>query len=220
MSKGIVLLSGGMDSLVCAAIAVKECKETYFLHVSYGQRTEDRELLAFQRICNHYQPQGQLICNIDCLQKIGGSSLIDKNAELAIPVKKGTVPDTYVPFRNAMMLSLAVSWAETLKADCIYIGAVEEDGAGYPDCRQLFYQAFNRIIEFGTKNEKKLEVLTPLIHKGKMDIVLLGKELNVPFDLSWSCYEKSEKACGSCASCVIRLKAFRDANVTDPLSYE
>ena len=217
--KGIVLVSGGMDSLVTAAIAVKECSETYFLHVKYGQRTEKRELESFHKIREHYNPLDYMICSIEYLKQIGKSSLIDKAIALDEHIKLGHIPNTYVPFRNAHLLAIAVSWAETIDANMIYIGAVEEDSSGYPDCREVFLSAYNEAIRMGTKNDIPIDIKAPLLHLSKKDIVLKGCELMVPFHYSWSCYKDNELSCGVCASCQLRLKAFQEANIKDPLSY-
>jgi 7-cyano-7-deazaguanine synthase len=217
--KGIILLSGGMDSLVTAAIAAGECDEIYFLHVNYGQITEQKELECFNNLVQHYQPAGTLVTSIDYLRQIGGSSLTDDN----IPVQdfngSNDVPDSYVPFRNAHLLAIAVSWAEVLKADRIYIGAVEEDSSGYPDCRQSFYDAFQQTLNLGTADSTNIEIITPVIHLTKPEIIRKGIELNAPFEYSWSCYRENEIACGTCDSCVIRLQAFKKAGLEDPLPY-
>jgi len=220
LKKAIVLVSGGMDSLVTTAIAENECNELYFLHLNYGQKTEKKELEMFQRICEFYQPEDKLIVDVSYLKQIGGSSLTDDK----IPVKEfddsNKVPDSYVPFRNAHLLTIATSWAEVIKADRIYIGAVEEDSSGYPDCRESFYHSFEKAIALGTKDETKIKIITPIIHKKKSEIIKIGKELGVPFELSWSCYRNNEIACGVCDSCVLRLKAFKEAGMIDPIQYE
>ncbi len=221
----IVLVSGGMDSCVCAAIA-NELYQPAFLHVNYGQRTEARELKSFNDIADFYKVDRRLIVSLEHLKVIGGSALTD----MSIPVpelrtqnpelKTSSIPSTYVPFRNAHLLSIATSWAEVIGATKIFIGAVEEDSSGYPDCRETFYQAFNRVIETGTKPETRIEIITPLIHLKKSEIVKKGVELKAPFRLTWSCYQASEKACGKCESCALRLKGFREAGLTDPIPYE
>ena len=216
--RAIVLLSGGMDSCVCAALAARDYS-TAALHVSYGQRTEKRERQSFLEICRRLNIEDKLIVRNEALCAIGGSALTD--ADIAVPtVPSGTheIPVTYVPFRNAHFLSVAVSWAEVLGAAKIYIGAVEPDSSGYPDCRPAYYEAFNRVIRAGTK-EGNIEVVTPLIAMRKMEIVRLGLELNAPFDLTWSCYRQEEGACGVCDSCRLRLEAFKAAGVKDPIPY-
>jgi len=220
LKKAIVLVSGGMDSLVTTAIAENECNELYFLHLNYRQKTEKKELEMFQKICEFYQPEDKLIVDVSYLKQIGGSSLTDDN----IPVKDFSgseeIPDSYVPFRNAHLLTIATSWAEVIKADRIYIGAVEEDSSGYPDCRESFYHSFEKAIALGTKDETKIKIITPIIHKKKSEIIKIGKELGVPFELSWSCYRNNEIACGVCESCILRLKAFKEAGMIDPIQYE
>lgn len=218
-SIAIVLVSGGMDSLVTAAVAADKY-EPAFLHLNYGQRTENRELKAFNDIADHYNVSKRLVVNIDFLAKIGGSSLTDKNIEVSkADLNQTGVPTSYVPFRNANILSIASSWAEVIGAKKIFIGAVEEDSSGYPDCREVFYNAFNKVIELGTKPETEISIETPIIHKKKSEIIKLGTELNVPFMLSWSCYVNEDKACGECDSCALRLKGFEEAGLTDPIDY-
>ncbi len=221
----IVLVSGGMDSCVAAAIANKEYRLA-FLHVNYGQRTEARELRAFNEIADFYKVGQRLVVSIEHLKVIGGSALTD--ASIAVPeagprpasAAAPAIPVTYVPFRNAHLLSIATSWAEVIGATKIFIGAVEEDSSGYPDCREIFYQAFNAAIETGTKPETRIRIVTPLIHMKKEEIVRNGVVLGAPFQFTWSCYQASEKACGKCESCALRLKGFSDAGVKDPIPYE
>jgi 7-cyano-7-deazaguanine synthase len=218
-SRAIVLLSGGMDSCVCAALAVRDY-ETAALHISYGQRTEEREAMSFLAICDRLRITQKLLVRNHALTAIGGSALTD--ASIAVPRAENIghdIPITYVPFRNAHFLSAAVSWAEVTGASKVYIGAVEPDSSGYPDCRPAYYQAFNQVIKTGTK-EGNIEIVTPLIAMHKRDIVTLGLELGAPFDLTWSCYSGKDRACGICDSCVLRLRAFREAGTTDPIPYE
>jgi 7-cyano-7-deazaguanine synthase len=226
----IVLVSGGMDSCVTAAIA-NEQYTLALLHVNYGQRTEARELRAFNAIADFYRVEKRLSVSLEHLKAIGGSALTDMNIPVpevspAVCVPRPSsltpsqVPSTYVPFRNAHLLAISTSWAEVTGATKIFIGAVEEDSSGYPDCREVFYQAFNRVIETGTKPETRIEIVTPLIHLKKSAIVKRGAELKAPLHLTWSCYQNSEKACGRCESCVLRLKGFREAGVKDPIPYE
>jgi len=217
-SRAIVLLSGGMDSSVCAALAVRD-HDTAALHISYGQRTEARELRSFLAICDRLGIHQRLAIRTEALKAIGGSALTDEN--IAVPESHAIgsdIPVTYVPFRNAHFLSAAVSWAEVLGAAKIYIGAVEQDSSGYPDCRPAYYDAFNRVIAAGTK-EGGIEIVTPLIALRKAEIIQLGLELGAPFDLTWSCYSREDRACGVCDSCVLRLRAFQEAGVVDPLPY-
>jgi len=218
--KGIILLSGGMDSLVTAAIATRQCDEIYFLHVNYGQKTEQKELECFHKLVEHYQPAGTLVTSIDYLRQIGGSSLTDDAMEVTDHQNTDQMPSSYVPFRNAHLLAIAVSWAEVIHADRIYIGAVEEDSSGYPDCRESFYQAFQQAINLGTADGTKIEIITPVIHLTKPEIIRKGIELKAPFEYSWSCYRENEIACGTCDSCVLRLQAFKKAGMEDPLPYK
>jgi 7-cyano-7-deazaguanine synthase len=207
-----------MDSCVCAALAARD-HETAALHISYGQRTETRERESFLAICDRLNICDRLIVRNEALKLIGGSALTDE--KIAVPESHllgQDIPVTYVPFRNAHFLSVAVSWAEVLGASKIYIGAVEQDSSGYPDCRPAYYEAFNQVIRAGTK-EGDIEVVTPLITMRKSEIVRLGLELGAPFDLTWSCYSREDRACGVCDSCVLRLRAFHEAGAVDPLPY-
>lgn len=216
--RAIVLLSGGMDSAVCAALAARDY-DAAALHISYGQRTEERERRSFAAICDRLGIQNRLVVRNEVLRAIGGSALTDEN--IAVPESHNIgrdIPVTYVPFRNAHFLSAAVSWAEVIGASRILIGAVEQDSSGYPDCRPGYYEAFNRVITAGTK-EGGIEVVTPLIAMRKAQIVRLGLELGAPFDLTWSCYSREDRACGVCDSCVLRLRAFQEAGAVDPLPY-
>ena len=217
--RAIVLLSGGMDSLVTAAIAARDCIELNFLHASYGQRTETRELRSFEALCVHFRPLWRKILNWDWFRQIGGSALTDTNIAISPDAGHKGIPVTYVPFRNANLLSAAVAWAEVIGAGKIYIGAVEEDSSGYPDCRETFFQAFEKAIETGTKNEFPIQIVTPVLHLSKAEIVKLGLSLRAPFELSWSCYQDNEQACGVCDSCRLRLKAFAEAGCKDPIPY-
>jgi 7-cyano-7-deazaguanine synthase len=216
--RAVVLLSGGMDSCVCAALAARDhCAAA--VHVSYGQRTEERERQSFERICDRLEIRERLVVRNEALRAIGGSALTDSNISVPESRDIGTgIPVTYVPFRNAHFLAAAVSWAEVLGAEKVYIGAVEPDSSGYPDCRPEYYRAFNEVVKAGTK-EGLIRVVTPLIAMRKAQIVRLGLELNAPFDLTWSCYQREDRACGVCDSCVLRLHAFRDAGAEDPISY-
>jgi len=219
--RAVLLVSGGMDSLVATAMAHYQGFELAAMHVNYGQRTWQKELDSFRRICEHYGIERKLEVDAGFLGAIGGSSLTDQ----AIPVGPAdlqgtTIPTSYVPFRNACFLSMAVSWAEVIGANRIFIGAVEEDSSGYPDCRKVFYDAFNRVIELGTRPETDIEILTPLIAMSKADIVARGTALDAPFDCSWSCYKSEGRACGVCDSCARRLRAFEMAGLRDPVEYE
>ena len=222
MEKSIVLLSGGMDSLVCAGLACRDQKDVSFLHMNYGQKTSVRERKSFDAIADFYRVHAEKrkIIDMAFLKQMGGSSLTDDS----ISVKKFTgdsnvIPDSYVPFRNSIILSLAVSWAEGIDAHRLYIGANHEDSPGYPDCRPSYYEAFNNVIKEGTK-KGDIKILTPVISLKKKDIVLKGQELKVPWNLSWSCYKSTDKACGTCDSCALRLRGFKEAGITDPIEYQ
>lgn len=215
----VVLVSGGMDSCLTAAYAFKKY-EPAFLHINYGQRTEKRELKAFNDIADYYGVKYRMTADINHLKKIGGSSLTDLNIEVSkADLHSKSVPSSYVPFRNANMLAIAVSWAEVISAERIFIGAVEEDSSGYPDCRESFFRAFNKVIKNGIKNTSKLKIETPIIHFSKKDIVLKSFEMNAPLHLTWSCYKNSTFACGECDSCALRLRGFRLAGRKDPIKY-
>jgi 7-cyano-7-deazaguanine synthase len=220
--RSVVLLSGGMDSGVCAALAARDT-EASALHVSYGQRTEDRERRAFESICDRLGIRRRLAIRNDLLGRVGGSALTDKQIDVPVAqnndqIGQGRIPVTYVPFRNAHFLSAAVSWAEILGASRVYIGAVEQDSSGYPDCRPAYYRAFNEVIKAGTR-EGNITIVTPLIALRKAEIVKLGLELGAPFDLTWSCYSREDVACGVCESCMLRLRAFLEAGAQDPIPY-
>jgi 7-cyano-7-deazaguanine synthase len=216
----ICLVSGGMDSCVTAAIAANEVSELAFLHVSYGQRTEARERRAFEDLANHYRVHRRLVVSLEHLAKIGGSSLTDHSIDVTLAnLASSKIPSSYVPFRNAHLLAVATSWAEVINAQTIYIGAVAEDSSGYPDCRPEFYEAFGRAIAEGTKPDTKISIRTPVISMKKAEIVRLGQQLDAPLDLTWSCYKTSERACGECDSCALRLRAFNAAGLTDPVPY-
>ncbi len=217
----IVLVSGGMDSCLTAAIANEFHSNLAFLHLNYGQNTEKKELECFHEISDHYNVsiRKRKIIDVSFLKQIGGSSLTDDN----INVKKfegdsDVIPDSYVPFRNTHIISMAVSWAEIISAKKIYIGAVEEDSSGYPDCRPSYYEAINKLIRVGTK-DGDIKVETPLIKLTKKEIILKANELNAPIELSWSCYEREDRACGVCDSCALRLRGFQQAGVEDPIEY-
>lgn len=223
--KAVVLLSGGMDSCVCAALAARDFHAAA-MHFDYGQRTERRERIAFAGICDQLGIRERMVVKSDLFRRIGGSALTDQ--AIAVPEAKSDlgaggeksddVPVTYVPFRNAHFLSAAVSWAEVLGAGRIYIGAVEQDSSGYPDCRPAYYQAFQEVIRTGTK-AGDIRIETPLIAMRKAEIVQLGNQLGAPLDLTWSCYSEEELACGICESCLLRLRAFESAGVKDPIPY-
>ena len=216
--RGIVLMSGGMDSCVTAAIA-RRTHDVSCLHLTYGQRTETRELKAFTDIADHFGAR-RLVISLEHLAKIGGSSLTDP----ALPVPpadltRKDIPNSYVPFRNANLLSVAVSWAEVIGASAIFIGAVEEDSSGYPDCRREFFEAFERAVAAGTRPGTRIRLMTPVIGMTKKEIVAEGVRLGAPLHLTWSCYAREDVACGVCDSCALRLRGFRQAGVKDPIAY-
>ena len=216
----VVLTSGGMDSCVTTAIAASENEEIALLHVSYGQRTEQRELKAFNDIADFYGANRRLTTSIAHLAQIGGSSLTDRKIEVSqADLESKEIPTSYVPFRNAHLLAIATSWAEVIGAGRIYIGAVAEDSSGYPDCRPEFYEAFERTIAVGTKPETIIKLVTPVIGLKKSQIVRRGIELGAPLHLSWSCYKREDVACGECDSCALRLRGFREAGIDDPIPY-
>ena len=225
--KAVVLLSGGMDSCVSTAIAREQCgaANIALLHAGYGQRTERRERRAFEAIADFYGVRERLVVALDHFRAIGGSALTDQ--KIAVPENDlgapgphgGAIPVTYVPFRNAHFLSVAVSWAEVLGAGAIYIGAVAEDSSGYPDCRPEYYRVFQELIRVGTRPETQVRIVTPVIGMKKSEIVRRGLELGAPLDLTWSCYQEEDNACGVCDSCLLRLRAFAEAGASDAIPY-
>jgi 7-cyano-7-deazaguanine synthase len=216
----VCLVSGGMDSCVTAAIAHEENDELAFLHVSYGQRTENRERQSFEALADHFNVRLRLVISLEQLARIGGSSLTDDSIPVtAADLSAPGIPSSYVPFRNAHLLAAAVSWGEVIGATSIYIGAVAEDSSGYPDCRPEFYDAFQKVLDIGTKAETHITIETPVIGMRKSEIVQRGLELGAPLHLTWSCYRESERACGNCDSCALRLRAFREAGSVDPIPY-
>ena len=217
--KAIILVSGGMDSCVTVASAKADGYDLSFLHMNYGQRTEKKELKAFHDIADHYMVDERLVIDISHLSAIGGSCLTDKNIETpSADLENPDIPISYVPFRNANILAAAVSWAEILDARTIYVGAVEDDSSGYPDCRRLFFDAFEKTIETGTKPETNIKILTPLITLTKKEIVEKGISLNAPLHLTWSCYKNEDIPCGECDSCALRARGFLQAGLKDPLN--
>lgn len=218
--KAVVALSGGMDSCVTTAIA-NENYSLALIHFNYGQRTEKRELKAFSDIADFYNVKERLIIDFDHFKKIGGSSLTDINIEVSkADLENKDIPSSYVPFRNANILSACVSWAERIGANAVFIGAVFEDASGYPDCRPEFFEAFENMVNLGTKPETKIKIITPIIHYSKADIVKKGIELNAPLHLTWSCYINEDVACGECDSCAFRLRGFQMAGIEDPIPYK
>jgi 7-cyano-7-deazaguanine synthase len=226
LRKAVVLLSGGMDSCLSTAIARERhgVENLGLLHAGYGQRTQERERRAFEDIADFYGVRDRLVVQLDHFRAIGGSALTDKN--IAVPEEFGapglhgsTIPVTYVPFRNAHFLSVAVSWAEAIGAGAIYIGAVAEDSSGYPDCRLEYYRVFQELIRVGTRPETQIEIMTPVITLKKSAIIQRGIELGAPLHLTWSCYQNEDIACGACDSCLLRLRAFSEAGVPDRIAY-
>jgi 7-cyano-7-deazaguanine synthase len=217
----VVLLSGGMDSAVCAAIARRDGYEIAALHLNYGQRTETRELRSYEYLVRHFSAKRQLMVDVGHLANIGGSSLTDESIAVEeADTTRNDVPSSYVPFRNGNILAIAASWAEVIGAEAIYIGAMQLDSSGYPDCRQEFFDTFQRAIDLGTRPETNIKIIAPIINYTKRDIVERGTELGVPFELTWSCYKNEGRACGVCDSCALRLRGFRRAGVEDPIQYE
>jgi 7-cyano-7-deazaguanine synthase len=226
-SKAVVLLSGGMDSCVCTAIARERhgTENLALLHAGYGQRTQQRERRAFEAIADFYGVSRRLAVQLDHFRAIGGSALTDTN--IAVPENElgaagahgSAIPVTYVPFRNAHFLSVAVSWAEAIGAEAVYIGAVAEDSSGYPDCRAEYYEVFQELVRVGTRPETRIAIETPVITLKKNEIIRRGMELGAPLHLTWSCYQNEDRACGACDSCLLRLKAFAEAGMPDPIPY-
>ena len=219
-NKAIVLLSGGMDSLVTAAIAAKENSELYFLHASYGQLTQRKELQCFEQIAAHYQAKDTKVIDLGWLKNLGGSRLTDAGFEATNETAAKSYPDTYVPFRNANLICMAVSWAEVIGARSIYLGVVEDDGSGYPDCSKSFIQAMQKTIDVARGASHPIRLHVPVIDMNKSEIISMGMSLRAPFELSWSCYFASDKACGKCDSCRLRLNAFAKAGFEDPITYQ
>ncbi len=221
--KAVAVLSGGMDSCVTAAIA-NETFRLALLHASYGQRTERRERRAFEEIADFYRVRERLVVRLDHFTQIGGSALTDRRiavpeAEPGAAVHSDVIPPTYVPFRNAHFLSVAVSWAEVIGAKAVFIGAVAEDSSGYPDCRPEYYRVFQELVRAGTRPETQIEIVTPVIGMRKSEVVQRGIELGAPLHLTWSCYQSEDAACGVCDSCRLRMRAFAEAGHPDPIPY-
>ncbi len=218
--RAVVLVSGGLDSCVAAAVAAQDFPELAFLHASYGQRTQERERRAFEDIARHYGVTRQLVVEVPFFAQIGGSALTDASREIPEGPPGPGIPSTYVPFRNTHLIAMAVSWAEVIGAKAVFVGANELDSSGYPDCRRSYLEVYQRLIDEGTRPESAIRLMAPLIELDKAGIVRLGKRLGAPFELTWSCYQASEKACGRCESCVLRRRGFAAAGASDPLPYE
>lgn len=215
----IVCLSGGLDSCVTLAEARRRHRDIGVLHFRYGQRTAQRELRAFTEIADHYRIERRLVASQPALPEIGASALTDRSLEIPTGEPGAGIPSTYVPFRNAQILALACAWAEAAGFDAVYLGAVEEDSSGYPDCRKAFFDAFARAVDLGTRPETKIRLCTPVLHLDKAGIVRRGVELRAPLHLTWSCYRDEEIACGTCESCVLRRRGFERAGREDPIPY-
>jgi 7-cyano-7-deazaguanine synthase len=228
MNKSIVLLSGGMDSALTATIAKSESDSVAALHLNYRNRTEKRELKAFNDVADALRISERLVVDIEFLRAIGGSSLTDNSIDVTKANLRGMsdhpraseIPSSYVPFRNGNFLAIAASWAEVIGANAIYIGAVEEDSSGYPDCRRSFFDAFERAIEIGTKPETNIRIITPVIHLRKSEIVRESVRRGAPIERTWSCYQSEDIACGECDSCALRLRGFAEAGFEDPIAYK
>ncbi len=217
----IVLLSGGMDSTLTAMIARRDSERISALHLNYRHRTERRELKAFEDVCTALDISDRLVVDIEFLRAIGGSSLTDETIEVTkANLEASDIPSSYVPFRNGNFLAVATSWAEAIRADALYIGAVEEDSSGYPDCRRSFFDAFERAIAMGTKPETSIRIVTPIIHLRKSEIVRESIRLGAPIGKTWSCYQSEDAACGVCDSCALRLRSFVEAGIADPIPYK
>jgi 7-cyano-7-deazaguanine synthase len=220
MKKAVVLISGGMDSALCTALALESGSEIAALHLNYGQRTEARELKAFYDIIEYYGIAERLVVDVSHFSKIGGSSLTDVRMNISgADLGRHEIPTSYVPFRNGNILAIAASWAEVINASLIYIGAIGVDNSGYPDCSEDFFKSFEGAINKGTKPGTDIQIITPIINMSKKDVVVKGVELKVPFHLTWSCYKNSDIACGECDSCALRLRGFQQAGLQDPLRY-
>jgi 7-cyano-7-deazaguanine synthase len=216
----VVLASGGLDSCVAAAVA-RQTYELALFHGNYGQRPLARELMAFRAQAAHFQATQTLEVDLEFLGRLGGSSLTDPGLAVPLAESEGPgIPSTYVPFRNSLLLAAAVAWAEVLGAAVLFIGANILDNPGYPDCRPEYFEAFNRVIELGTRPESKIHIHTPLIHLDKAGIIRLGLELGAPLHLTWSCYQSETRACGRCSSCRLRLKGFAEVGFPDPIPYQ
>ena len=216
----VIAVSGGLDSCITATIAQQDY-EIAFAHFNYGQKTEKRELKAFNQIADYYNVDKRLIIDYSHLSKIGGSSLTDQSIKISrADLKSEEIPTSYVPFRNANILSACVSWAEVLKAKAVFVGAVFEDSSGYPDCRPSFFKAFDKMIDLGTKPETSIKIITPIINLSKAEIIKKGIELKAPIHLTWSCYQNENSACGVCESCAFRLRGFQQVEIEDPITYK
>jgi 7-cyano-7-deazaguanine synthase len=217
----VVLLSGGMDSTLTATIAKGASSNVAALHLNYRHRTEKRELQAYHNVADALGISERLVVDIEFLRTIGGSSLTDRSMDVTkADLTSSDIPSSYVPFRNGNFLAIATSWAEVIGASAIYIGAVEEDSSGYPDCRRSFFDAFERTIDLGTKPETQIRIVTPVIRMRKSEIVKESVKLGAPIERTWSCYQSEDVACGVCDSCALRLRGFAEAGIEDPIPYK
>ena len=220
MKKAVCIISGGMDSALSAKIAEKSGYEIIALHFNYGQRTQEKELVCFRKIAADVNASKQYEIDLPFFEQIGASALTDRSIEVPTGGLEEGVPVTYVPFRNGIFLSIAASIAEKHGAEALFIGVVEEDSSGYPDCRESYIEQMQKAINLGTKDETHIEIKMPLVHMKKYQIVAKSLEMGVPLEYTWSCYQSEEKACGVCDSCRLRLKGFEEAGVTDPIAYQ
>jgi 7-cyano-7-deazaguanine synthase len=217
--KAVCVLSGGMDSTLASYIAKKEGYEIIAVHFNYGQRTEHKELEAFRNICIELNIKDKYEINIPFFTQIGASALTDTSIEIPTGGIEDGIPVTYVPFRNGIFLSIATAIAEKHEAQALFIGVVQEDSSGYPDCTDTFINKMESAMNQGTRDETKLEIITPLVHMTKEEIVKKSLVLGVPLKYTWSCYANEEKACGVCDSCRLRLNGFKLAGVKDEVEY-
>jgi 7-cyano-7-deazaguanine synthase len=218
--KAICILSGGMDSTLASYIAKNDGYEIIAVHFNYGQRTQDKELEAFRNICDDLEISEKYEIDIPFFTQIGASALTDKSIDIPTNGVEEGVPITYVPFRNGIFLSITAAIAEKEKATAMYIGVVQEDSSGYPDCTNIFINDITKAINQGTKESTKIEIITPLVNLSKKEIVTKASKLNVPLEHTWSCYQEEEKACGVCDSCRLRLNGFKQAGIIDPIEYK
>jgi len=217
--KAVCIMSGGMDSTLAAYMMKNEGYEIIAVHFNYDQRTQNKELWCFEQIAKNLNVKEQYTLDLDFFKQLGASALTDKSIEVPTGGVEEGVPVTYVPFRNGIFLSMAAAIAEKEGAEVIAIGVVEEDSSGYPDCREAYINAMQKAINLGTKDETHIEIKMPLVHLKKSQIVAEAIKLNVPLELTWSCYKNEERACGVCDSCRLRLNGFKAAGVKDPIAY-
>ena len=226
IKKAVCIMSGGMDSTLSAYMMRDLGFEIIAVHFNYDQRTQDKELECFENICEALSPKNSLhvikkyVLDIGFFKELGASALTDITIDVPTEGIEEGVPVTYVPFRNGIFLSMAAAIAEKEGAEAIAIGVVEEDSSGYPDCRESYIASMQQSINLGTKDETNITIYMPLVHLKKSQIVKEAQKLNVPLELTWSCYKNENKACGVCDSCRLRLNGFIQAGITDPIEYE